>query len=121
MIRPDAPQHHAEAGHVEESGCRILPRGAQQQVVGLVATQHVVDQFGRDRDLPPGLLLPRKPPLDQPGDDRALAEGALHHGGFVEPGFEVVAEHVLVEQRLHEVRREGDALAHVLRHPDGDA
>ena len=33
--------------------------------------------------------------------DRAIAERALHQRGFLQPGLEIVAEHVLVEQRGH--------------------
>ena len=47
-----------------------------------------------------GLLLAGEAPLDQAGDDRAIAEGALHQRGFREPGLEIVAQHVLVEQRV---------------------
>ena len=70
----------------------------QQDVVGLVLAQHVVDQVGGDRHLPPGLLLPGMAALDQARDDGADAEGALHQARLGEPGIEIVAEHVLVEQ-----------------------
>ena len=53
----DSRKHLAEAADVEKAGRRILPRGAQQDVVGLVAAQHVVDEVGRDGHLAPGLLL----------------------------------------------------------------
>ena len=46
----------------------------------------------------PVFSSPRMAPLDQPGDDRAVAEGALHQRGFREPRVEIVAQHVLVEQ-----------------------
>ena len=94
----DAREHIAQAAHVEEAGCGIGPRRAQQHVVGLVAAQHVVDEVGGDRDLAAGFLLARETALDQAGDDRAVAKCALHQRRFGEPGFEIVAEHVFVEQ-----------------------
>ncbi len=62
--------------------------------------QHVVNQVGREQHLAPGLLLPGEPPRDQSGDDGAGAEGALHQRGFGKPGFQVVAQHVRIEQRV---------------------
>ena len=38
------------------------------------------------------------PLLNQAGDDGAIAEGALQHEAFVEPCFQIVAEHILVEE-----------------------
>ena len=67
-------------------------------MIGLVLAQDVVDEIGRDRDLPPRLLLPRKPPLDQAGNHGAVPERAFHQRGFGEPILQVVAEHVLREQ-----------------------
>ena len=49
---PDAREHVAEPADVEQAGGRIGARRAQQDVVGLVLAQHVVDQVGRDRHLP---------------------------------------------------------------------
>ena len=122
MIRPRMRvKHHAEAPHVEESRCRIGPRGPQKHMVGLVLAQHVVDEIGRDRDLPAGLLLARKAALDQPGDDRAMPEGALHQGGFGEPVLEIVAEHVLGEQVVEEAGLAADAGRDVAEAPDRDA
>jgi hypothetical protein len=94
----DARQHHGEALQVEETRRRIRPRGAQQNVPRLVPAQHVVDEIGRDRHLPRRLLLAGKLALDQPGDHGAVAEGALHQRGFLQPFLEIVAEHVLREQ-----------------------
>ena len=69
-----APDHvlgqPGEARHVDEAGRRILARAAQQQVVGLVPAQHVVDQVGIDGELPAAFLQTRLAALDQPGDDR---------------------------------------------------
>ena len=64
----------------------------------LVLAQHVVDEVGGDRELAARLFLAGKPLLDQSGDDRAGAEGALHQRRFREPGLQIVAQHVLVEQ-----------------------
>jgi hypothetical protein len=50
---------------------------AQQHVVWLVAPQHVVDEVGGKRHLPPGFLFARHAPLDQARDHRALSEAAL--------------------------------------------
>ena len=69
--------------------------GAQQHMVGLVLAQHVIDKVGRDGDLAARLLLSREPPLDQAGNDRAIAEHALHQRRFGKPGLQIVAQHVL--------------------------
>ena len=50
---PDAREHFAEPLDVEEAGRGIGPRRAQQDMVALVLAQHVIDQIGRDRNLPP--------------------------------------------------------------------
>ena len=76
----------------------IGARRLQQDVVGLVAAEHVVDEVGRDRHLPAGLFLARMPALDQPGDDGAIAERALQQVRIREPRLEIVAQHVLVEE-----------------------
>ena len=49
----DAREHFAEPLDVEQAGRGIGARRAQQHMVGLVLAQHVVDEIGRDRDLPP--------------------------------------------------------------------
>ncbi len=77
---------------------RVVPSRAQQYVVGLVGAQHVVDQVGVHRHLPRRLLLAGLAPLDQPRDDRRIAEGALHQRGLRHPRLEVVTHHILVEQ-----------------------
>ena len=94
----DSRQHIAEPADVEEAGRGVGPGGLQQDVVGLVLAEHVVDEVGRDRHLPAGLLLAGMALLDQPGDQRAVPEHALQEVALRHPGFEVVAEHVLVEQ-----------------------
>ena len=55
----DAGEHIAQPADVEQAGRGIGPRRLQQDVVGLVAAQHVVDEVGRDGDLPAGLLPAR--------------------------------------------------------------
>ena len=115
---PDAREHIGEAAHVEEAGRGVGAGGAQQHVIGLVAAQHVIDQVGRDRDLAPGFLLTGKTALDQAGDDRAIAEGALHQRRFGEPSFEVVAQHVLIEQVGEREFAARDAQRHVAEAPD---
>ena len=115
----DSLQEMAEAADIDEAGCRIGEGRLEQDVVGLVLAQHVVDQVGGDRHLPPGLLLAGMAALDQAGDDGADAEGALHQARLGEPGVEIVAEHVLVEQ-LGEVEAPvPHHLAHVVERPDG--
>src|SRR5262249_20121717 len=96
---PDAREHLAEPADIQEPGGGVGTRGTQQWVALLVLAQHVVDEVGRDRHLAARLLLPRKAALDQACDDRAIAEGALHQSGFREPGLQIIAQHVLVEQR----------------------
>src|SRR5205823_7650007 len=91
-----APQKIAQALQVSELVRRVLARGAQQDVVGLVLAQRIVDQVGAEGDLAARLLLPRKAPLDQAGDYRHVAKRAPQHRRLVHPGFEVIAQHVLV-------------------------
>ena len=57
----------------------------------------LVDEVGRDRDLPAGLLLAGMAPLDQPDDLRSCGRCASA-ASCRQPCFEVVAEHLLVEQ-----------------------
>ena len=64
---------------------RVVPGGLQQQMVGLVAAQHVVDEVGREGDLPARLALARMVALDQPADHRDLAEGALQQVRALRP------------------------------------
>src|SRR3546814_2090455 len=45
-----------------------------QQVIGLVLLQHIVDEVGRERHLPPGLALARMLALDEARDHRHLAK-----------------------------------------------
>ena len=91
-------QHIAEPLNIQKPRCCILPRCLQQDMVGLVAAQNVIDQIGRDRHLTSGFFLAGMAPLDQPGNDSAIAEGAFEQPAFLQPGFQIIAQHVLVEQ-----------------------
>ena len=75
----DAGEHLGQAADVRQAAGGIRPRGAQQQVAGLVLAQRVVDQIGVERDLAAGLLLAGDLALDQAGDHRDRAEGAAQH------------------------------------------
>ena len=55
----DAAQKVAEPRDVEKARGRIGPGGLQQNVVGIVPAQHVVDEVGRHRDLASGFLRGR--------------------------------------------------------------
>ena len=85
----------AELGHPRAS---VVPRGGEQEVLGLVATQHVVDEVGREADLPPGLALAGMLALDEPADDRDLAEGAFEQVRLLDPLDEFMFENVGGEQ-----------------------
>ena len=61
--------------------------------------QHVVDQVGGEQHLPPRFLGVGEAGMDQAGDHGTGAESAFHQRGFSEPRFEIVAEHVGIEQR----------------------
>src|SRR6185437_1455102 len=100
----DAREHFAEPADIEQASRGVASRRAQQHVVGLMAAQYVVNEIGRDGDLTARLLLARKTALDQPGNDRAIAEGPFHQRRFGEPGFEIVAEHVLIEKLVERQR-----------------
>src|SRR3546814_10045691 len=82
-------------------------------MVRFVPAEHVVDQVGVESDLPPSLLLTRVPPLDQAGDDGDVAKRALQKARFGHPGFQVVAEHVLGEQRSEEHTSELQSLMRI--------
>src|SRR6185295_19906818 len=94
----DPLQKAAQASDIDQASCGIGEGSLEENVIGLVLAQHVVDEIGGDGHLPAGLLLPRMAALDQPRDDGANAEGTLHQTRLGKPGIEIVAEHVLVEQ-----------------------
>jgi hypothetical protein len=84
-------QELVKAAYIDESGCGICERGAEQNVVGLVLAEDVIDQVGGHGHLPSGLLLTGMTALDQTRDDGADAEGALHQARLCQPCVEVVA------------------------------
>ncbi len=86
-----------------------------------MAAQHVIDQIGRNRDLPPGLFLAGMALVDQAGNHGAIAEGALQQEAFVQPGFQIVAQHVLVEEHAERRVAHLESEAHVLQRPDASA
>src|SRR5262249_14120377 len=45
----DAREHIAEAANVEQTARGVGAGGAQEDVIGLMPTQHVVNKVGRDR------------------------------------------------------------------------
>src|SRR6478752_2900988 len=94
----DPLQKAAQASDVDQAGCGVGEGSLEENMVGLMLAEHVVDQIGGDGHLPAGLLLPRMAALDQPRDDGTDAEGALHQARLGKPSIEIVAEHVLVEQ-----------------------
>ena len=116
----DATKQHAQSLDVEQSARRIATRRLDEDVVRLVLVEHVVDDVRRHGDLPAGLFLARMPPLDQPGDDRGIAEGAAHQLALVQPVLEVVAEHVLVEQLRQRQPAGADQPAEVAKTPNGE-
>ncbi len=91
-----------------------------------MAAQHVVHEVARKGHLAARLLVAREATLDQAGDKGAVLEAALHHEAVVEPGLEVVAQHVLLEKlieikRVHRPRgpdREGVVRRHEADRPD---
>ena len=84
----DQPDQAAELGH---PGAGVVPGGAQQQMLGLVAAQHVVDEVGREADLAARLALARMVALDQPADHRHLAERGLEQVRLLDPVDEFAA------------------------------
>jgi hypothetical protein len=121
---PDSPadpfQEKVQAADIDEAGCRIGESSLEQDVVGLVLAEHIIDEVGGDRHLAPGLLLTRMAALDQARDDGAHPEGALHQARLGKPGVEVVAEHVLVEESAEVEPSVPHHLAHVVEPPDGE-
>src|SRR5262249_10206204 len=95
---PDTREHFPEPFDIEQSRGRIGPRGAQKNMVGLMLAQHIVDEIGRNSKLAARFLFTREALFDQSSNNRTTAKCALHQSRFGEPGFQIVAEHVLIEQ-----------------------
>lgn len=51
----DSCQHIGKAANVEKPGGGIGARGLDENVVGFMRAQDVIDEIGRDGYLPPGL------------------------------------------------------------------
>ena len=115
----DSRQHIAKPLDIQKPRRRIVARGLEQDVIGLMAAQYVVDEIGRHRHLPPALFLAGMALVDQAGDHRAIAERALQEEAFVQPGLEIVAEHVLVEQVAQASAGRPEGCAQILQPPDG--
>jgi hypothetical protein len=99
----DAPgaarEHLLDPAEVDEAARRLLAGDAQHQVVGVVLAQRVVEDVRGEGRLPAGLAQARQVALDQPGDGRGVAEGALHHRVLREPALEPVAQALGRQQR----------------------
>src|SRR3546814_4350328 len=71
-------QQVGEPPHIRHARACILPRGFQQQMVGLIFPQHVINEIRRKSDLPPRLALARVLPLDKAADDSNIARSEEH-------------------------------------------
>src|SRR5262245_22576056 len=94
----DSSQEIAEAVDVNQAGRGVGESRLQQNMPRFVLAEHVINEIGGHRHLPPGLFLSGVAALDQPRNDGADPEGALHQARLREPGVEVVTKHVLVEE-----------------------
>jgi hypothetical protein len=116
----DSSQEIAEPVDIDQACRGVGESRFQQNVPRLVLPKHVIDEVGGRRHLPSGLLLPGVAALDQPRDDGADPERALHQARLREPGVEIVAEHVLVE----ELRKVETCVPHhrakIAEPPDGE-
>ena len=113
-------QHFAQARDVDQAARSVVAGAAQQQMVGLMAAEHVVDEVGGERDLAAGLALAARPALDQTGDQGAGLERSLHHRALGQPRLQIIAQHVAREEfnvvqivhRLKRPHRQGVVVAH---------
>ncbi len=62
----DPLQKAAQASDIDQAGCGIGECCLQENMVGLVLAEHVIDEIGGDGHLPAGLFLARMASLDQP-------------------------------------------------------
>jgi hypothetical protein len=111
----------AETGNIQKSFGRVVPGGLQEDVVRFVGAQDVVDEIGRYGHLTARFFLARVPPLDQAGNDGAVAEGAFQQARFGEPGIEIVAENIFLEQGIERDPAGGKQQRQVAETPDGEA
>src|SRR3546814_14769631 len=69
-------------------------------MVGLIFLQHVENQVGRKGHLLARLALARMLALDQPADDRDLAERTLQKVRSLDPFDELLGQYLGIEQIL---------------------
>src|SRR5262245_65042666 len=93
----DPREHFTKALDIEQTGRRVGARSAQENMIRLMPAQHVIDKVSGNRELPARFFLAREPLFNQPGNDRAAAEGPFHQRRFSEPCFQIITKHVLVE------------------------
>src|SRR6476661_5536511 len=70
-----------EASQLRHPPTSILPGSAKKEMLRLVSPQDVIDEVGRETDLPSGLLLPRMMPLNQAADRCHFSKGRLQKIG----------------------------------------
>ena len=97
----DAFEKLSEADDIELAFGGFLAGGLKEDVVRLMAAQHIIDEVGREGDLTARLLGARLSALNKARNLGALLEGALHEEALIQPFFEVVAQHVLMEELFH--------------------
>src|SRR3546814_8400381 len=68
-VTPRTDQKIGKAMDVRQAVRGVGARRPQQDVIGFVAAQHVVDQVGTEGHLSSGLLLPRMAALDQRSEE----------------------------------------------------
>ncbi len=116
----DPHQKIRQATEIHEAGCRIIARGPQQNMIGLVLAQDVKDEIRRNRDRARFLLHARKAALDQPGNDGTGPEGSLHERGFIQPILEIIAQHIRVPELAQKAGLTRHAQGRIAEQPDGD-
>src|SRR3546814_4153545 len=93
-----AVEQVAEPRDIGQPLARIGPGGFEEQMVGLIFLQHVEDQVGRKGHLLARLALARMLALDQPADDRDLAERTLQKVRSLDPFDELLGQYLGIEQ-----------------------
>ena len=84
----------AQPPDISQPRARIGPGRFEQDMVGFVFPQHVIDQVGREGDLLAGLALARMLPLDQAADHGDLAKGAPQQMRILHPFDEFILQDV---------------------------
>ena len=72
-----AVQQITKPSNVGQPRARVGPRRLQQQMVGFIFAQHIIDEVSGKGHLLARLALARMLPLDKAADHRDLAKGAL--------------------------------------------